>query len=105
MNTALQINEKLWSMRRMCELFQGRSVPIQTFLPQIHFIDDPYTTILRLLPVLLKFVLMCVTHKREIVRISSMKLLEFILETKGCSLDSSMVYILKAILATYPGTP
>lgn len=65
--------------------------------------DDPYTTILRLLPVLLKFVLMCVTHKKEIVRISSMKLLEFILETKGCSLDNSMVFILKAILTTYPG--
>lgn len=64
--------------------------------------DDPYTTILKLLPVLLKFVLMCVTHKKEIVRISSMKLLEFILETKGCSLDSSMVFILKAILTTYP---
>lgn len=64
--------------------------------------DDPYTIMLKLLPVLLKFVLMCVTHKKEIVRIASMKLLEFVLETKGCSLDSSMVFILKAILATYP---
>ena len=45
---------------------------------------------------------MCVTHKKEIVRMSSMKLLEFILETKGCSLDTSMVFILKAILTTYP---
>ena len=64
--------------------------------------DDPYTTILRLLPVLLKFVLMCVTHKKEIVRMASMKLLEYILEIKGCSLDASMVFILKAILTTYP---
>lgn len=72
------------------------------FSPQLHFMEDPYTIILKLLPGLLKFVLMCVTHKKEIVRMSSMKLLEFILETKGCSLDSSMVYILKAILNTYP---
>ena len=64
--------------------------------------EDPYTIILRLLPVLLKFVLMCVTHKKEIIQLSSMKLLEFILETKGCSLDTSMVFILKAILTTYP---
>jgi hypothetical protein len=67
-------------------------------------LDDPYTTILKLLPVLLKFVLMCVTHKKEIVRMASMKLLEFVLETKGCSLDTSMVFILKAILTTYPIT-
>ncbi len=66
--------------------------------------EDPFTIMLRLLPVILKFVLMCVTHKKEIIRLSSIKLLEFILETKGCSLDSSMVFILKAILATYPGS-
>ena len=103
MCSATQISEKLFYMKRMCELFQGKCVPAQIFQPQLHFNDDPYTTILKLLPVLLKFVLMCVTHKKEIVRIASMKLLEFILETKGCSLDSSMVYILKAILTTYPG--
>ena len=33
---------------------------------------------------------------------ASLKILEFILETKGCSLDASMVFILKAILKTYP---
>jgi hypothetical protein len=47
---------------------------------------------------------MSMTHRREIVRMSSVKLLEFILETKGCSLDQSMVFILKAILKTYPVT-
>lgn len=72
------------------------------FVPQIHFMDDPYTCMVKMLPVLLKFVLMCITHKKEIVRMASMKLLEFILETKGCSLDSAMVFILKAILGTYP---
>ena len=89
-------------MKRMCDLFQGKVVPVLVFAPQIHIMDDPYSTMLRLLPVLLKFVLMCVTHKKEIVRMSSMKLLEFILETKGCSLDTSTVFILKAILTTYP---
>ena len=48
---------------------------------------------------------MCVTHKKEIVRMSAMKVLEFVLETKGCSLDQSMVFILKAILTTYPSLP
>jgi hypothetical protein len=99
---ASQINDKLICMKRMCDLFQGKPVPSLVFAPQVYLMDDPYTTILKLLPVLLKFVLMCVTHKKEIVRMSSMKLLEFVLETKGCSLDSSMVFILKAILTTYP---
>ena len=57
---------------------------------------------IKILPYLLKFVLMGMTHRREIIRLSSLKLLEFILETKGCSLDVSMVFILKAILKTYP---
>jgi hypothetical protein len=55
---------------------------------------------IKILPYLLKFVLMCMTHKKEVVKLAS---LEFILETKGCSLDATMALILKAILKTYPG--
>ena len=58
---------------------------------------------LKILPSLLKFVIMCMTHKKEVVKLASLKLLEFILETKGCSLDNAIVFILKAILKTYPG--
>ena len=58
---------------------------------------------LRILPQLLKFVIMCMTHRKEPIKLAALKLLEFILETKGCSLDSAMVFILKAILKTYPG--
>ena len=52
---------------------------------------------------MLKFLLMCLTHKREIVKLSAMKLIEFMLETKGCSLDVSIVYILKAFIKSFPG--
>jgi hypothetical protein len=45
---------------------------------------------------------MCLTHKKEIVRMSALKLIEFILETQGCSLDLAMVFILKALMKTYP---
>jgi len=38
----------------------------------------------------------------EIVRISALKMLKYILETIGCSLDYGMVFILKAMLKTYP---
>lgn len=33
---------------------------------------------------------------------SALKLIEFILETQGCSLDLAMVFILKALMKTYP---
>lgn len=52
---------------------------------------------------MLKFLLMCLTHKREIVKLSALKTIEFVLETKGCSLDVAMVFILKTFLKTYPG--
>lgn len=42
------------------------------------------------------------THKKEIVKVSSIKLIEFILEQQGCSLDNNIVRILKAIKQTYP---
>lgn len=38
----------------------------------------------------------------EIVRISALKMLKYVLETIGCSLDYGMVFILKAMLKTYP---
>jgi hypothetical protein len=85
-------------MKRMCDLFQGKVVPPLVYSPQIHFMEDPYTAIVKMLPTLLKFILLSMTHKKEIVRIASVKLLEYVLETKGCSLDLSMVYILKALL-------
>jgi len=55
------------------------------------------------LPQMLRFIIMCMTHKKEIVKLAAAKQLEFILETQGCSLDGAMVAILKAIMKTYPG--
>ena len=45
---------------------------------------------------------MCMAHKKEIVKVSALKVIEFILETLGCSLDAAIVLILKAIIKTYP---
>lgn len=35
---------------------------------------------------------------------SALKILKFILETQGCSLDVSMIYILKGMFLTFPKT-
>ena len=51
---------------------------------------------------MLKFLLMCMAHKKEIVKLSALKVIEFILEIMGCSLDAAIVLILKAIIKTYP---
>lgn len=103
MCSAIQLNDKLHSIRRMIDFSLGKLSPPIQFQQQIFFSEDPYTIMIKILPYLLRFVITCMTHKKEVVKLSGIKLLEFILETKGCSLDASMVLILKAILKTYPG--
>lgn len=51
---------------------------------------------------MLRFCLLCLSSRKEIVQISALKVLKFIFETQGCSLDYSMVFILKSILTTFP---
>jgi hypothetical protein len=68
--------------------------------------DDEYTTLNKILPFILKFSLQCIEYNpgfsREIIIISAMRNIQFILETHGCSLDSAMIIILKSILKNYP---
>lgn len=54
------------------------------------------------LPVCLRFTIACLSHRVEIVRISALKMIKYILETIGCSLDYGIVFILKSMLQTYP---
>lgn len=55
-----------------------------------------------MLPDCLRFAIVCLSHRLEIVRISALKMIKYMLETLGCSLDYGMVFILKAMLMTYP---
>lgn len=64
--------------------------------------DDAFSALLRILPQLLRFCILSLTNKREIVKMSSLKILKFVFENQGCSLDFSMVYILKGMFLTYP---
>jgi hypothetical protein len=57
---------------------------------------------LTVLPEILRFSMMCLTHKLEIVKMSALKLIKHILETQGCSLDFGLVFILKGMLRTFP---
>lgn len=57
---------------------------------------------LTILPDCLRFTLACLSHKIEIVRISALKMIKYILETIGCSLDQGMIFILKAMFKMYP---
>lgn len=56
-----------------------------------------FTQLLDILPECLRFTFACLSHKLEIVRISSLKFLKFILEEIGCSLDYGLVFVLKAM--------
>lgn len=63
---------------------------------------DQFSSMLQNLPDCLRFSIACLSHKIEIVRISALKMLKYMLETLGCSLDYGMVFILKSMLKTYP---
>jgi len=73
------------------------------FAPHIKVPEfDSFSSMLNILPDCLRFSIVCLSHKFEIVKISSLKLLKYILENQGCSLDIGLVFILKGILKTYP---
>lgn len=97
-----QLNEKIQALTRLVVFTQGQLPPMIRFAPQILVADDSFSALLRILPGLLRFCILCLTHRREIVRISALKILKFILETQGCSLDSSMIFILKGMFMTFP---
>ena len=72
------------------------------FSPQILVADDAFSAMLRILPQLLRFCIISLTHRREIVKMSALKVIKFVLETQGCSLDFTMVFILKGMFLTFP---
>lgn len=76
------------------------------FNGQIFLADDEYTTIVKILPFLLKFSIQCLENNsycnKEIIVVSAIRNIQFILETQGCSLDSAMIVILKSIFKNYP---
>ena len=63
---------------------------------------DSFSSMLANLPELLRFIIACLSHRMEIVKISALKLLKYVLETQGCSLDFGLVYTLKSMLNVYP---
>jgi hypothetical protein len=79
----------------MVDLSLGKVVPVMLYSPQIPFSEDSYSSLIKILPQLLKFVIIALSNKQEVVKMAACKVLEFILETKGCSLDTAIVFILK----------
>lgn len=97
-----QLNEKIQALTRMVTFIEGKLPAAMRFAPQVLVSDDSFSALLRILPQLLRFCILAMTHRKELVRISALKILKFILETQGCSLDTSMIYILKGMFLTFP---
>ena len=81
-------------------------MPNIKFGNQIFLADDEYTTMVKILPFMLKFSIQCLENNpqcsKEIIIVSALRNIQFILETQGCSLDSAMIVILKSIFRNYP---
>ena len=93
------------SIERMAIFLKGE-IPkdINQRFPQTITVNkiDSFSSMLQHLPDCLRFAIACLSHRLEIVRVSALKMLKYMLETLGCSLDYGMVFILKAMLITYP---
>ena len=81
-------------------------MPSMPFPKQNFLADDEYTTMVSILPYMLKFTIQCLEsnslYNREAVIFAALRNIQFILETQGCSLDSAMIVILKSIFKNYP---
>lgn len=94
--------DKIEALARMAAFSQAH-VPDQVrFAKVTHSPEDAFSVLLKILPDLLRFCIICLTSRVEIVQVSALKVLKFVFETQGCSLDQSMVLILKSILKTFP---
>ena len=101
----MQLNDKTMSIMRLCTFLRGEepSDIRMRFPPQVTVKGiDAYSSMLAALPECLRFTLACLSHRYEIVRISALKMIKYILETLGCSLDYGIIFILKAMLNCYP---
>lgn len=80
-----QLNDKLESLKRMTQLCRGQIVKPMPFNGQIYMADDEYTTMVKILPYMLKFTIKCIENNhycnREIVIVSALRNIQFILET------------------------
>jgi hypothetical protein len=57
----------------------------QRFAAQINVISgDQFVSLQKVLPEALRFTIACLSHRVEIVRISALKMIKYILETIGC---------------------
>lgn len=105
MSPSVQLNDKIQSIGRLVRFLRAEmpNDVKQRFPPQIAVNKiDSFSAMLHYLPDCLRFTIVCLSHRIEIVRISALKMLKYILETIGCSLDYGMVFILKGMLKTYP---
>jgi hypothetical protein len=83
----IALNEKINALVRVVTFVKGE-VPEQVrFAKVAQSAEDAFSVMLRILPELLRFCIICLASRIEIVQVSALKTLKFIFETQGCSLD------------------
>ena len=60
--------------------------------------DEDYKCLMQLHPHLVQLLLLNIDSSIEAVRLSSLKTLEYLLDTLGCSLDDSIIQIFVAVV-------
>ncbi|KRX07972.1 Armadillo-type fold [Pseudocohnilembus persalinus] len=63
---------------------------------------DPYTGLLKIMPILVSLLLKAIEEESEIIRIAGLVGLEYLIENLGCTISQNFIPILKLIINTYP---
>jgi hypothetical protein len=99
-NHPSMIQEKVEAMNRASCYFEGLADADEL---KGEMSRDIYTALLKICPRLCKMLTKSLHDKYEPLKITAIKLFEFLSETLGCSIGNFVPQILKSILETYPG--
>lgn len=94
--------EKIYSFKRATELYLGMLVEPSEYQKQEYFTEDVHSTMTKISPYLINMLLDQMKNSEVEVQIAALRGIEFLLEKMGCTLDSFMIDILKAIVTIYP---
>ena len=87
--------QKIQALVRATEYFSGKKIP--TLDLNIHDMDI-YTVLLKIFPILSKFLIETLFESLEPLMIAAIKILEFFIEHLGCTMGKYLPIILKSIL-------
>jgi len=100
-----QLEEKIYSYRKVTELFMGNKSDISNSNANtLKCKEDAYTALIKLQPNLLKFLVHTLSDNQEPIKLACLRSLDYLLEILGGSIGNSFTQLLRYILSSLQTT-